>query len=277
MSHSLYYQQIKTYLETIISNPQPIILAISGWPDSMYLLYNVQSRWQSQQRDPLLLHLMTCDHNTRENIDSEISMVKKYSKNNSFTSVHYNGEEKSEEKLRTRRHQSFIDYAHKEKSLYILTGHHFDDRIETSLLNMRRGCGIHGMSWLSMTDSHFLEPTVTLVRPLLFMKKNEILTECERLWIPYTIDPTNDDITYSERNMIRHCLHENFNTSWRYRSMNNLYDHIEHTKEKNITVSHEWFYDSKWIFHILLPHKEWYLSSLGYQDWTSDIIYHIYY
>lgn len=78
----------------------------------------------------------------------------------------------------------------------VYTGHHLQDRIETVILNMCRGCDLTGMLSLSAQDKD-------IVRPLIHTYKEQIIQYCDQHQIPYWHDISNNDIDTSMRNRIR--------------------------------------------------------------------------
>lgn len=78
----------------------------------------------------------------------------------------------------------------------IAVGHHRDDQAETVLLNMCRGTGLHGMKGISPVQNE-------IIRPLLFVSREEIEQYLEELCQPYQTDSTNLTTDYV-RNRLRH-------------------------------------------------------------------------
>ena len=103
-----------------------------------------------------------------------------------------------EEAGREARYTFF--YALKEQfdASYIILAHHRDDNVETVLLNLIRGCGVHGMTGISIN-------TKKILRPLLDFSKDELRKYCEVKKLEYREDATNQD-TDIRRNYIRHEL-----------------------------------------------------------------------
>ena len=169
----------------------------------MYLLHELKRFWKEKKYEPEHLHVITCDHCTRPETKEEIKIVTEFSYPHNCTVVSYIGEKKSEETLRERRHNEFIHLCKQEWSSMLFLGHHFDDRVETSILNMIRGCGIEGMQWMKIKHTHYKDKTIIIVRPLLFIDKVKIMQKCEENNIKYCTDPTNINISISKRNKIR--------------------------------------------------------------------------
>jgi tRNA(Ile)-lysidine synthase len=78
----------------------------------------------------------------------------------------------------------------------IALGHHQNDTIETILLNLTRGTGIAGLHGILPKNKH-------LIRPLLFLGRDEIAAIISKENIAYVEDSSNSSVKYA-RNKIRH-------------------------------------------------------------------------
>ncbi|WP_026632199.1 tRNA lysidine(34) synthetase TilS [Dyadobacter alkalitolerans] len=79
---------------------------------------------------------------------------------------------------------------------YIATGHHANDSLETTLLNLTRGTGLSGLHGISGINNH-------LIRPLLLATKDQILTYAQENALTWREDRSNASDDY-KRNLIRH-------------------------------------------------------------------------
>ncbi len=276
MNHSTLYEKIKKVLDLTLTEEQNILIWVSWWPDSMYLLSCLQTRREEKKRQQTSLHIVSCDHNTRENTKNEIQTVQKKTMQNTFYSTVYNGNIFSESALRERRHQIFIDYCLSHNIKTILLWHHLDDRIETTFLNLNRGAGIQWILGLWVITPHFLNKTINIVRPLLFCTKNQINKECKKNNIYYHEDPTNNDIDYSKRNKMRVVLNKYFNTTWFYKSMSQLYERLE--QKENIAISiRDQIYNKQWKWFWIHPDIDnQYIISIKTGERDSDLLYKVY-
>jgi tRNA(Ile)-lysidine synthase len=96
---------------------------------------------------------------------------------------------------RALRYQWFEQVRHQAGYSAIALAHHQNDTIETILLNLTRGTGIAGLHGI-------LPKNGVLVRPLLFLSRDEIQQLITGLQIPYREDSSNASTKYA-RNKIR--------------------------------------------------------------------------
>ncbi|ASU32149.1 tRNA lysidine(34) synthetase TilS [Mucilaginibacter xinganensis] len=117
--------------------------------------------------------------------------------NISFDTLAYAADEKVSTQMaaRTLRYQWFEQVRQQADYSIIALAHHQNDAIETILLNLTRGTGIAGLHGI-------LPKNGLLVRPLLFLTRDEILTLVNRLQLPYREDSSNASVKYA-RNKIR--------------------------------------------------------------------------
>jgi tRNA(Ile)-lysidine synthase len=86
---------------------------------------------------------------------------------------------------------------------WVATGHTADDQAETVLHHLLRGTGLRGLA--GMPPARELAPGVLLVRPLLTVRRAEVLAYLADLGQPFRQDASNDDRGYT-RNRLRHEL-----------------------------------------------------------------------
>jgi tRNA(Ile)-lysidine synthase len=108
-----------------------------------------------------------------------------------------------EEAARSLRYDFLLQVACEEGARYVATAHTADDQAETLLQRIFRGTGIAGLSGVPRVRS--LDPAVTLIRPLLAMRRSLVLDYLQSLDQSYCEDPSNRDLRY-RRNWIRHAL-----------------------------------------------------------------------
>ncbi len=116
----------------------------------------------------------------------------------------------------------------------ICTGHTLSHRIETTLMNTYKWSSF---SWLYgiREKSHLISRL--FFRPLLWVTKNEILEFCHSFSIPYCIDQTNFDITYTLRNKIRDKIKKYDNIDQNFTPFYTFFDTlIDKTLYNNIWI-----------------------------------------
>lgn len=104
-----------------------------------------------------------------------------------------------EEQLRLLRYAFFERTAAAAGCNKIAVGHHADDNAEAVLLNMLRGSGLRGLAGIpAVRDSR-------IIRPLIEIRRKDIIGYVHRHRLPYLEDATNTDPRFV-RNKIRHHL-----------------------------------------------------------------------
>jgi len=99
---------------------------------------------------------------------------------------------------RELRYRWFHELATQEGCDAIAIAHNRDDRIETLLINLARGTGIHGLTGIKPKNGK-------IIRPLLFASRNEIEEYTQKRCVKYREDSSNTTDEYA-RNFIRHHI-----------------------------------------------------------------------
>lgn len=111
--------------------------------------------------------------------------------------------DRSEEASRGARYEFLQATAHCIGARYVATAHTADDQAETVLHHVLRGTGLAGLA--GMPQARELAPGVALVRPLVGVRRSEILAYLAELGQPFREDASNRDAAYT-RNRLRHDL-----------------------------------------------------------------------
>ncbi len=178
-----------------LNKEKKYILACSGGADSVFL---GEILCQTGFKNIIIAHF---NHQLREkeaDRDEKFSqkMAKKWSYD--FISEKWQKPEQSEEKARKARYNFLYKIYKQKKANFILLAHHFDDNAETILFNLLRGTGLKGASGIKKQDG-------VLIRPLLDIKKTEIIKYLEKNKIPFQTDSSNFESTFT-RNFLRNEL-----------------------------------------------------------------------
>lgn len=67
---------------------------------------------------------------------------------------------------------------------WIATAHHADDQLETMLMRLARGAGLDGMAGIRAINGR-------IIRPLLGLRKADLLAVCAEAGLPFASDPSN--------------------------------------------------------------------------------------
>jgi tRNA(Ile)-lysidine synthase len=104
---------------------------------------------------------------------------------------------------RTARYEFLRQTAEKLGARFVAVAHTADDQVETVVQRIIRGTGIAGLA--GMRGTRPLSPSVSLVRPLLSVRRAEVLDYLAWLGQNYRTDSTNEDLQFT-RNRLRHEL-----------------------------------------------------------------------
>jgi tRNA(Ile)-lysidine synthase len=99
---------------------------------------------------------------------------------------------------RELRYQWFYELLDNLNCQYVLTAHHQDDLVETMLINLSRGTGIRGLTGIHPKKGR-------LVRPMLFVSREQVITYARAKKIPFREDSSNNELVHN-RNLIRHQI-----------------------------------------------------------------------
>lgn len=183
---------------------QTVVVAVSGGVDSVALLHMLLAVWPRDQ-----LVIAHVDHGVRDDSAENGTFVARlalqYGIAYAIERLELNADTFSEARGRTLRYQFLARVAHEQGAPVVVSGHHADDQAETVLLHLLRGSGPDGLAAMRATAPLPTDPTVTLVRPLLNVRKAALVAYCEAHDLRWREDATNSDTTYL-RNRVRHEL-----------------------------------------------------------------------
>ncbi len=243
-----------------ISSKDVVVVWVSGGVDSMilsfFLYHFFLQKWYSLQ-NLIFIHL---NHNVRKDSFDEAKKIQKwFSSCNLEYIVREDTSKEKENDLRNRRYEIFNYVMKKHKAKVIFLWHHFDDRVETSLLNVKRGCGIDGFMWIKPKEKHHLLWWKIVIRPLLDIRKNDIIKESKLQKIPYVEDKTNFDSDVSKRNYIRNQilpkLYEDPNFEIMFRQRYQKYD-SKPIQNSISPITKSKFRCAKSAYVLCIPRKE---------------------
>ena len=186
-----------------ITNNETLVLATSGGPDSMCLLDIILNLQKEKNLKIICAHV---NHNLREESKEEAKMVKNFCTSNNITYEYYEIKDykgNTESYAREERYNFFNKLIKKYKAKYLLTAHHGDDLIETILMRISRGTTLNGFKGFSKIDKR---KEYILYRPLIYVTKEDIIKYVNKNSIPYAIDKTNNEDTYTRNRFRKYVL-----------------------------------------------------------------------
>lgn len=182
-----------------------VLAAISGGADSVALLRALAN---AGDRRPSRLIVAHFNHALRAEAADDENFVRELAARLGFPFVVGHGRPPLgaaavEETARRARYDFLRAAAADVGARYVVTAHTADDQAETVLHRMVRGTGMRGLS--GMRRARPLCAGVTLLRPLLTVRRAELLDYLRSLDQPYRDDATNLDCRFT-RNRLRHKL-----------------------------------------------------------------------
>jgi tRNA(Ile)-lysidine synthase len=197
-----------------------VIVAVSGGPDSVALL-RAMAKLKRESGGTGRLIIAHLNHHLRPEADDDARFVADLAKqldlpleqgDAAVAELATRQGDGIEAAAREARYNFFQQAAHKHGARYVATAHTADDQIETVLLNVLRGTGLAGLA--GMQRARALGPAVSLIRPLLRMRREEVLKYLDEIGQRYCLDSSNTSHDFT-RNRLRHellpLLRENYN------------------------------------------------------------------
>lgn len=212
-----YFKFLKTH-QLNLTNGSPTVLAVSGGLDSVVMAHlfkkagysfaiahcNFQLRGAESDEDELFVQQVALDYEAP-------FFVKRFE-----TSIYAEKNGLSiQMAARDLRYEWFGELATENGFSYVATAHHLNDSVETALLNFVRGTGLAGLSGISVRkeiqtkrftkDPDTSDLVVSVIRPLLFATRDEILEYARAENLIWREDSSNASDDYA-RNQVRHHI-----------------------------------------------------------------------
>lgn len=193
--------KVYDFLNRFLVKDDVVVVGVSYGPDSMVLLNILKSFVSTLNLKIVVAHV---NHKVRvESDDEEVKLKDFCLKNNLiFECLEIDGYSNANfhEEARIKRYEFFERMIKIYKAKYLFTAHHGDDLIETILMRLTRGSVFRGYAGIDMV---YKRDGYDIVRPLLFVTKNDLLTYAFSNNIPYAVDLSNNSDDYT-RNRYRH-------------------------------------------------------------------------
>lgn len=197
---------------------QVVVAAISGGPDSMALLQLLIEVRKNKNFKIICAHV---NHKLRIESEDEKVLVENFCiKNNiifEYMEINKYGTGNFHDQARQIRYDFFNQTVMKYNAKYLFTAHHGDDLIETILMRISRGStlgGYSGFNKLNKVNNYYI------VKPLIYVTKQQLLEYVEQNNIEYAIDKSNEKDVYTRnryrKNILPFLKEENINIHKKY-------------------------------------------------------------
>ena len=184
-----------------LNKEDSVVVGVSSGPDSMCLLYILLELRKKRGFQIIVAHI---NHNKREESREEEEFLKKYCVDNDVTfesmKIENYGHDNFHQEARKIRYDFYKKLIDKYNAPYLMTAHHGDDLIETILMRLVRGSTLSGYKGIPLISDM---ETYKIIRPLLYLTKDDIETFDKVNKIPYRVDKSNFSFKYT-RNRYRH-------------------------------------------------------------------------
>ncbi|WP_375158773.1 tRNA lysidine(34) synthetase TilS [Bradyrhizobium sp. RDT46] len=175
-----------------------LVLAVSGGPDSVALMW-LAARWQRSLARAPLLTVVTVDHGLRQEAGREAREVKRLAAELGLPhrTLRWRGAKPKTglpAAAREARYRLLADAARAVGASHVLTAHTRDDQAETLLMRLLRGSGLAGLSAMAPLSER---DGIVLARPLLDVPKSQLVATLKRAKIGFADDPTNRDTAFT--------------------------------------------------------------------------------
>jgi len=201
-------ETVTAYIErhALMEDDGPVLVAVSGGVDSMTCL-SVLCRIRKE------VHAAHVNYGLRDGSDADEALVRRWCRAQSpevpLSVMALDAEKRAaaedeslQEAARRLRYDALAERAAEIGASAVATGHHRDDQAETLLLHLVRGCGPEGLAGMRPERPLAADPSISLVRPLLGVRRSTIEAYAEATGLPWRTDPTNRSSKY-DRGVIR--------------------------------------------------------------------------
>ncbi|MGH2619784.1 MAG: tRNA lysidine(34) synthetase TilS [Anaerolineales bacterium] len=195
--------------EALLEPKQRLVVGVSGGADSLCLMDGLH-------RLGYRLVVAHFDHRLRPESGAEAETVREVAAAFGLPVVlgameAPGASRTSEQTARIERYRFLAQVARRRRIRTLAVGHTADDQVETVLMHLLRGAGPSGLrgmlprtplgAWIGAVEA----PGLTVVRPLLELKRSQTAAYCAARGMSPLQDPSNQDLRFF-RNRLRHEL-----------------------------------------------------------------------
>ncbi|WP_246946049.1 tRNA lysidine(34) synthetase TilS [Bacillus pinisoli] len=204
--------KVKQFIEEhkLLEKNSTVIVGVSGGPDSLALLHFLHVERAKKGYNLIAAHI---DHMFRgKESEEELEFVKQFCHQHQITCettqvdvASYQKEKGISSQLAARecRYQFYEEVMEKYEANFLALGQHGDDQIETILMRLVRGALGKAAAGIQPKRSFHKG---YIIRPLLAVTKEEVLTYCERNQLQPRFDPSNQKDIYTRNRYRKHIL-----------------------------------------------------------------------
>ena len=261
----------KVYNEfsSALNSKENLAVAVSGGPDSLALAYLAKCY---SLKHKIKVNYYIVNHQLRKESLLEAKTVKKILKKIHIrcTILNWNGKKPSKNIqaiARDKRYSLLSNECKKNNIKYLLLGHHINDLFENFLIRIVRGSGLNGLISFSK-NTKYRDQDLDIIRPLLNMKKKDLLYISNKVFSFFVKDPSNINENY-KRTRIRNLLYslekEGLDLKKLELTINNLKDsdksikfYVDRNLKKNV---------------VFLKRKNIYILSNNFFDQSHEIVF----
>ncbi|HAJ47716.1 MAG TPA: tRNA lysidine(34) synthetase TilS [Alphaproteobacteria bacterium] len=180
----------------------PLAVAVSGGPDSTAALA-LATQYALDHQHPAPMALIV-DHGLRAESAAEAAMAAEQARAAGLTAhvLVWEGTKPAANVQALARAARYRLIAEQMQTLGLrdlITGHTADDQVETFLLRLGRGSGLKGLAGIAPTGPFPLAGYTGLrvLRPLLGVRKAQLVQHCEALGLRTVNDPSNENTAFA--------------------------------------------------------------------------------
>jgi tRNA(Ile)-lysidine synthase len=191
--------------DCLIDFTRPVLIGVSGGPDSLCLL---DLMWRLEYQ-LVVAHL---NHGLRSEADADAQIVCEAVQTRGLPFILHKVDISAyalrntlsvEEAARKVRYQFLFEQALQNNAQAVVVAHTADDQVETVLMHLLRGAGLTGLKGMSFrSQPNPWSSEIALVRPLLGVFREDVMEYCSERGLQPVFDRSNLDTTYF-RNRIR--------------------------------------------------------------------------
>ena len=180
-------------------NKPHIAIAVSGGSDSMCLLM-LANEWVKKKNGKITA--LVVNHKLRKESEAECYKLKNFFKINNIKNYFFEWKKNKkknsiQERSRNFRYREFESWCYKNSVFHLLVGHHFDDQKETFLIRLNNNSNSYGLACMPKI---IFKKKIRILRPMLNLKKEDILNYLIEKKINWFEDSSNNDSKYIRNN-----------------------------------------------------------------------------